>query len=45
MGNPFEQMPGRKQEWKSCAMCGGDGKSADGGACGRCKGEGKVADR
>lgn len=46
MGNPFEQMPGKKQEWKKCPMCGGDGKGADPGSkCGRCKGSGKVPDK
>lgn len=43
MGNPFEQVPGKKQEWKNCPMCGGDGKASNPNEkCGRCKGSGKV---
>ena len=44
MANPFEQVPGNKQAWKNCPMCGGDGKDSGGGKCGRCKGSGKVPD-
>lgn len=46
MSNPFERMPGKKQEWRKCPTCSGTGKSADQkGKCTKCNGDGKVADR
>jgi len=42
MGNPFEQMPGKKQEMRNCPDCSGCGKASNGDKCGRCGGSGKV---
>ena len=43
MSNPFERMPGKKQEWQNCPQCKGTGKNG-GDKCGRCNGDGKVRD-
>ncbi len=45
MANPFERMPGKKQEWKTCATCSGSGKDRAGGTCAGCGGSGKTPDR
>ena len=44
MGNPFEKMPGKKQEMRNCPDCRGSGKTSNGDKCSRCSGSGKVKD-
>jgi len=44
MGNPFEQIQGKKQEMRNCPDCNGSGKASNGDKCSCCGGSGKIND-